>query len=83
MPELPRLVINERLKLVATFLSDLGIQFITVGSITPLAEYLLKRKADDAPLELVWVGVGFVVLGLISHEFGKRLLVALQPEANR
>lgn len=73
MPSLNQNAINERLKLTATFVNNIGVALLAAGVFVPGISLFSANPTVSRNEYLVIVG-GCVVLALALHWSGRRLL---------
>ncbi len=77
MTELSDAARYERIKLTATFVNNLGVSIITVGVIGPGLS-LLSNTPLITPNQFLAIASGCILLGLILHLNGRRLLESIR-----
>lgn len=73
------LVRNEKAKLFATALNNLGVACVVTGGIAPAAAYLIGSLQVDDPLRLASAGIVWLAIGAMLFVGAQRALEELRP----
>ena len=68
------LVHNERRKLLATVLNNLGVACVVTGGIAPAAAYVIGSLQVEDPLRLASAGVVWLAIGAALFRVAQRAL---------
>lgn len=68
---------NERTKLTATWLNNLGVGAIVAGVIAPSISAI--GNGDEAVIPLVSTGLAWILVGIALHMLGRKILGRMRP----